>query len=119
VRIVPSIGVLAARWLTQGCSSEDEEPQDDDGDVPMGENLTDGRAKLATKKPGDLSVYNLDTYDDDDANEAELGPFTNVKGLTYYRNNDEDPYITLKEVSLGITSKNSQVLSVSPPTEPG
>ena len=27
-----------------------------------------------------------------------MGPFSNIKGLTYYRNNDEDPYITLKEV---------------------
>jgi hypothetical protein len=52
-----------------------------------------------TKKPGDLSEYNLDNYDDDGDNEAELGPFTNIKGLTYYRNNEEDPYITLKDVS--------------------
>ncbi len=27
-----------------------------------------------------------------------LGPFTNIKGLQYYRNNDDDPYVTLKEV---------------------
>ena len=27
-----------------------------------------------------------------------LGPFSNIKGLTYYRDNNEDPYITLKEV---------------------
>lgn len=27
-----------------------------------------------------------------------MGPFSNIKGLTYYRNNDDDPYITLKEV---------------------
>ena len=60
------------------------------------------QAKPATEKPGDLSEYNLDNYDDDDDNEAELGPFTNIKGLTYYRNNEEDPYITLKDVSLTI-----------------
>ena len=29
-----------------------------------------------------------------------MGPFSNIKGLTYYRNNDEDPYITLKEVCM-------------------
>ena len=27
---------------------------------------------------------------------AALGPFSNIKGLTFYRNNDEDPYITMK-----------------------
>lgn len=26
------------------------------------------------------------------------GPFSNIKGLTYYRDNEEDPYITLKDV---------------------
>jgi periodic tryptophan protein 1 len=51
--------------------------------------------------PDDLSQYDLDDYDKD-ADSSALGPFTNLKGLTYYRNNDEDPYITLKEVgSLG------------------
>jgi len=28
------------------------------------------------------------------------GPFTNIKGLTYYKDNEEDPYITLKDVCL-------------------
>ena len=28
-----------------------------------------------------------------------IGPFSNIKGLTYYRDNEEDPYITLKDVS--------------------
>jgi hypothetical protein len=28
------------------------------------------------------------------------GPFTNIKGLTYYKDNDEDPYITIKDVCL-------------------
>lgn len=51
----------------------------------------------AKPKPGDLSQYNLDDYDED-AESSALGPFTNLKGLTYYRNNEEDPYITLKEV---------------------
>ena len=72
----------------------------------MEEDLSQGQSKPTTKKAGDLSEYNLDTYDEDDANEAELGPFTNVKGLTYYRNNDEDPYITLKDVSSSIEPQN-------------
>jgi hypothetical protein len=28
-----------------------------------------------------------------------MGAFSNVKGLQYHRSNDEDPYITLKDVS--------------------
>lgn len=71
----------------------------------MDEDPPEGQAKPATKKPGDLSEYNLDNYDDDGDNEAELGPFTNIKGLTYYRNNEEDPYITLKDVSSTIVPR--------------
>lgn len=71
----------------------------------MDEDLPEGQAKPTTKKPGDLSEYNLDNYDEDGDNEAELGPFTNIKGLTYYRNNKEDPYITLKDVSSTIASR--------------
>lgn len=88
-----------AQALTQNCSSEDEEPRDGDEDVPMDEDLPEGQVKLVSRKPGDLSEYNLESYDDDNDNEAELGPFTNIKGLTYYRNNEEDPYITFKDVS--------------------
>lgn len=52
----------------------------------------------ATKEdPNDLSKYNLDNYDDDENEATTMGPFSNIKGLQYYRNNDEDPYITLKE----------------------
>ena len=78
----------------------------------MDEGLPEGQAKLATKKPGDLSEYNLDNYDEDEDNEAELGPFTNIKGLTYYRNNEDDPYITLKDVSSTIPLRDPQFLPV-------
>ncbi|KAF9448666.1 WD40 repeat-like protein [Macrolepiota fuliginosa MF-IS2] len=46
--------------------------------------------------PDDLSKYNLDDYDED-AKASALGPFSNIKGLTYYKDNAEDPFITLKD----------------------
>ena len=77
----------------------------------------DPRPSADTKQDDDdLAKYNLDNYDDEDSEEPgtsrflieisvhitlrpeAMGPFSNIKGLTYYRNNDEDPYITLKEV---------------------
>ncbi|KAJ3572424.1 hypothetical protein NP233_g3097 [Leucocoprinus birnbaumii] len=47
--------------------------------------------------PDDLTKYNLEDYDRNDAESSALGPFSNIKGLTYYKDNSEDPYITLKE----------------------
>ena len=32
------------------------------------------------------------------------GVFSNIKGLTYYRNAEDDPFITLKEVSPALTA---------------
>lgn len=76
----------------------------------------DGQAapQSTKKKPeGDLSEYNLDNYDEDEEQETGMsvgflfncsgvhncaGPFSTIKGLTYYRDNNDDPYITLKEV---------------------
>lgn len=61
----------------------------------------------------DLAEYNLDDYDDDDVKEdgmsvsvvwaslisfAGVGPFSNIKGLTFYKDVEDDPYITLKDV---------------------
>ena len=108
--VVPGLSeyrsLSAPRRLTLDRSSEDDEPQSGDGDVPMDEDPLEGKAKPTSEKPGDLSEYNLDNYDEDEDNEAELGPFTNVKGLTYYRNNEEDPYITLKDVSSNIAPQD-------------
>ncbi|KAI0046584.1 transducin family protein/WD-40 repeat family protein [Auriscalpium vulgare] len=68
---------------------EEDEPMDEDGAV--------AKAKPADKAKGDLSKYNLDDYDEDNSGAVALGPFSNIKGLQYYRDNNEDPYITLKE----------------------
>ncbi|KAL0955075.1 hypothetical protein HGRIS_003992 [Hohenbuehelia grisea] len=78
--------------------------QDDDGDdawVDDDQDAMDVDPKPVvngTKKDSnDLAEYNLDSYDDDADPTAGSGLFSNIKGLTYYRNNEEDPYITLKE----------------------
>ncbi|KZT19043.1 transducin family protein/WD-40 repeat family protein [Neolentinus lepideus HHB14362 ss-1] len=72
---------------------EDGENQNHDEDR-MDEDSPPAEMKKAMEE--DLSQYNLDDYDNDDAAPA-LGPFSNIKGLKYYRDNEDDPYITLKD----------------------
>ncbi|RPD74959.1 WD40 repeat-like protein [Lentinus tigrinus ALCF2SS1-7] len=75
----------------------DEDDDAMDEDVPMDQDPTPAPAAEGAKPAGDgLDQYHLDDYDEDEAMPG-MGPFSNIKGLTYYRNNDEDPYITLKE----------------------
>ncbi|KAF9485125.1 WD40 repeat-like protein [Pholiota conissans] len=66
-----------ANWV-----DEDDEAMDVDSEAP--------------KRKDDLSEYNLDDYDEDTTVEP-VGPFSNIKGLTYYKDNEADPYITLKD----------------------
>ncbi|GAA6025700.1 hypothetical protein JCM11491_000338 [Sporobolomyces phaffii] len=44
----------------------------------------------------DLAAYNLDTYDEEESKGAAMGAFSNIKGLTYYGNAEDDPYVTLE-----------------------
>jgi len=93
---------------SMGRGAEGEEADDVDGDedewVDEDENAIvedvdmDGDSKPAEPPSGEegLEAYDLDNYDEEDAMPA-MGPFSNIKGLTYYRNNDEDPFITMKE----------------------
>ncbi|KAM6504492.1 WD40-repeat-containing domain protein [Amanita muscaria] len=71
----------------------DESDNDDAMEVDGGAS----KSKTTIRDPTDLSQYNLDDYDDEDADPTGGGIFSNIKGLTYYRNNDDDPYITLKD----------------------
>ncbi|KZV96541.1 transducin family protein/WD-40 repeat family protein [Exidia glandulosa HHB12029] len=68
---------------------------DDDGAGEDDEDKMDEDMDVVDDDKDDMSKYKLDEYDDESASMA-LGPFSNVKGLTYYNKLDEDPYITLK-----------------------
>ncbi|KAF8907289.1 WD40-repeat-containing domain protein [Gymnopilus junonius] len=91
---------LAAQEMGKG--AEGEEADDNAGDdeenwVDEDDDAMDVDPGAAPKsKVDDLSEYNLDDYDDD-AKTLSTGPFSNIKGLTYYKDNEEDPYITLKD----------------------
>ncbi|KAL1727309.1 WD40-repeat-containing domain protein [Schizophyllum commune] len=50
----------------------------------------------APEPADDIAQYKLDEYDEE-ATPLSSGPFSNIKGLTYYKDNNDDPYITLKE----------------------
>ncbi|KAJ7675684.1 WD40-repeat-containing domain protein [Mycena polygramma] len=73
--------------------NEDDWVDEDDEDAMDVDSEPKPKAK---RNPDDLSEYNLDDYDNDVKTTAD-GPFSNIKGLTYYRDNEQDPYITLKE----------------------
>lgn len=46
-----------------------------------------------------LDIYKLEEYDDEiqGVNKEQLGLFTSIRGLQYHRNNQDDPYITMKD----------------------
>jgi hypothetical protein len=92
----------------------------EDGDVDMEETSTQ---RTPESDEDELAKYKLDEYDDDEEEEeagmsrrvplvrsptvsdSVPGLFSNIKGLTYYRSNDDDPYITLKEVGHSFTHR--------------
>ncbi|OSX57595.1 hypothetical protein POSPLADRAFT_1185570 [Postia placenta MAD-698-R-SB12] len=92
---------------------EDDDAEKDviDEDTPMDVDGPVSKPAKGSKDDDDLAEYNLDDYDDDDNDVLPAtGPFSNIKGLTYYRNNDEDPYITLKEDDDEVEREELEVL---------
>ncbi|KIM39925.1 hypothetical protein M413DRAFT_187619 [Hebeloma cylindrosporum] len=93
---------LAAQSMGKG--AEGDEADDNGGDDDDEANWVDEEDEsmdvdseaLPKSKTDDLAEYNLDDYDNDVKDDA-VGPFSNIKGLTYYKDNEEDPYITLKD----------------------
>jgi len=88
---------LAAQEMGKGAEGEEADDNDEENWVDEDDDAMDVDSGAAPKsKVDDLSEYNLDDYDDD-AKTLSTGPFSNIKGLTYYKDNEEDPYITLKD----------------------
>ncbi|PPR02610.1 hypothetical protein CVT24_002181 [Panaeolus cyanescens] len=86
---------LAAQSMGQDAEEDegDEHAENDDDDANWVDEDEDAMdIDIPKENPDDLSKYNLDDYDND---EKETG--ANIKGLTYYRNNEDDPFITLKD----------------------
>ncbi|WVQ98150.1 hypothetical protein IAU59_005272 [Kwoniella sp. CBS 9459] len=73
--------------------AEDKEGESDNEDVDMDAEPTASKPS----DPNDLSAFKMDEYDDEESKGVAMGAFANVKGLAFYRDNNEDPYITLKE----------------------
>ncbi|CAE6423580.1 unnamed protein product [Rhizoctonia solani] len=105
-------------------SDEEDSSVEDDGDDSWEDASDDDRmdedgepepepepkkSKSKANDPDGLAEYNLDDYDEEKTGAAS-GVFSNIKGLTYYRSNDEDPYITLKEDDEQAEREQLQVL---------
>ncbi|RDB25746.1 putative WD repeat-containing protein C17D11.16 [Hypsizygus marmoreus] len=89
----------AAKSMGRGAEGDEaDDPGDEDDEENWVDEDDDAMDVDSGPKPkdDDLSQYKLDEYDDD-AKTADAGLFSNIKGLTYYRDNEEDPYITLKD----------------------
>ncbi|WFD36909.1 rRNA-processing protein [Malassezia cuniculi] len=89
------VSKLANVELSEAAAQLAAAQQDDDGWVDE-EEMEEDEAPAAPEDPDDLSRYRLDEYDDEPSQGPAMGAFSRVRGLQYYRNNDEDPYITLK-----------------------
>jgi periodic tryptophan protein 1 len=88
---------------------DDDSAWVDEDNEPMDEDVM--KDVVAPKRNGDLSEYNLDTYDEEDDGPAStFGPFTGIKGLQFHRDNDDDPYITLKEDDDELEREENEIL---------
>ncbi|EJU05026.1 WD40 repeat-like protein [Dacryopinax primogenitus] len=80
-------------------SDEDEAWEDEPLEVNVAADEADDTKMDVDEVPtdaNDMSIYHLEDYDQESKSVA-AGPFSNIKGLSYYPDNEDDPYITLKE----------------------
>ncbi|KAG1808448.1 transducin family protein/WD-40 repeat family protein [Suillus subaureus] len=82
----------AAKGMGKGAEGAEADDADGDGD----EDAWVDEEDVSMEVDGAVQ-YKLDEYDEDDVKEDGMGPFSNIKGLTFYRDNRDDPYITLKD----------------------
>lgn len=81
----------------EGVEADDQGEEEDEANwVDEDSDAMDVDETQSAPNTDNLSQYKLDEYDNDVQTDA-IGPFSNIKGLTYYKDNSEDPYITLKE----------------------
>ncbi|BGP13993.1 hypothetical protein JCM10213_005579 [Rhodosporidiobolus nylandii] len=56
----------------------------------------DGAEGGEGEEEDEMAKYNMEDYDKEESRSSALGAFSNIKGLTYYGDNAEDPYVTLE-----------------------
>ncbi|KAN0066000.1 rRNA-processing protein [Thecaphora frezii] len=94
-------------WRSSSSSSSDSD-KDDDGDEAMATEETSESKPTLPEDADDLSKYNLHEYDDDAPVGVAMGAFSNIKGLQFYRSNDEDPYITVRNDKAGLDAEQDE-----------
>lgn len=67
--------------------------QGDDG----WEDVEDDEAMDEDTDPNDLSRYKLDEYDDEPSQSVAMGALSGIRGVQFFRDNDDDPYMTMKD----------------------
>ncbi|ORY50201.1 WD40-repeat-containing domain protein [Leucosporidium creatinivorum] len=84
---------------------EDEPAEDGDADMEdataaaaaMAKSIkSQGAAGAGAGGDDDLAAYNLDDYDEEESKGVAMGAFSNIKGLTYYGDNKDDPFVTME-----------------------
>ena len=110
-----------AEWNTDEENSGEDVDMEDAAEAKANAQAAATRLKAGATQadPNDLSIYNLDDYDKEESKGSAMGAFSNIKsvcmhcllavqahlgprGLQYHANQEEDPYITLKEVSIAV-----------------
>ncbi|WFD28975.1 rRNA-processing protein [Malassezia nana] len=86
----------AERQLHAAEAAAAERNEPDDGWEDVDDQAMDEDGDTSNAHADDLSRYRLDEYDEEPSQSVAMGALSGIRGLQYFRNNDEDPYITLK-----------------------